>query len=121
MSKSGRPVSGFARPGTQSGRPSTVDAAVKTPRTATSRPVTTASGRYIRLGTASMVSEEPGVFINVNKLDLQKYAKRPALAKALFLYMIHVDNQTVKALELAANATEHQAFNDFWWKGSLRC
>ena len=41
MSQSGRPVSGFVRPGTQSGRPGTMEQAIKTPRTAhTARPVT---------------------------------------------------------------------------------
>ena len=52
MSQSGRPLSGFVRPGTQSGRPGTMEQAIKTPRTAhTARPVTSASGRYVRLGT----------------------------------------------------------------------
>lgn len=50
MSKGGRPVSGYLRPGTQGGRPSTVEAAMRG-RTATARPVTSASGRYVRLGT----------------------------------------------------------------------
>ena len=54
MSQSGRPVSGFARPGTQGGRPGTMEQAIRTPRTAhTARPVTSASGRYVRLGTVS--------------------------------------------------------------------
>ena len=54
MSQSGRPVSGFVRPGTQSNRPGTMEQAIKTPRTAqTARPVTSASGRYVRLGTVS--------------------------------------------------------------------
>ena len=34
MSQSGRPVSGFIRPGTQGGRPGTMEQAVKTSRTA---------------------------------------------------------------------------------------
>jgi tetratricopeptide repeat protein 8 len=116
-----------------------MEQAIKTPRTAAGRPVTTASGRYVRLGTvsqprasdivvnpcpfhlhhrqASMLQDESGAFINVAKLDLPKYAKRPALAKALFLYLLHVDEQPVKALELAAHATEHQEYQDHWWKG----
>ncbi len=52
MSQSGRPLSGFVRPGTQGGRPGTMEQAIRTPRTAhTARPVTSASGRYVRLGT----------------------------------------------------------------------
>lgn len=45
------------------------------------RPVTTASGRHVRLGTASMLTEPGGPFIDVSKLNLAKYASRPALAK----------------------------------------
>lgn len=47
----------------------------------TSRPVTTASGRHVRLGTASMLTEPGGPFIDVSKLNLGKYSQRPALAK----------------------------------------
>ena len=64
-----------------------------------------------------MVSEDNGVFINIAKLDLKKYSRRPALAKSLFLYLVHVEDQPVKALELAAHATEHEEFQDAWWKG----
>ena len=57
MSQSGRPLSGFVRPGTQGGRPGTMEQAIRTPRTAhTARPVTSASGRYVRLGTVSRVN-----------------------------------------------------------------
>ena len=56
MSQSGRPLSGFTRPGTQGGRPGTMEQAIRTPRTAhTARPVTSASGRYVRLGTVSLL------------------------------------------------------------------
>lgn len=52
LSQSGRPLSGFLRPGTVSGRPGTVEQALRTPRTAqTARPVTSASGRHVRMGT----------------------------------------------------------------------
>ena len=118
-SRTGRPVSGFVRPGTQAMRPGTVEAAVKAPRTATARPLTSASGRHVRLGTASMLSAEPGVFIDLGKLDLRKYARRPALAKALFGYILHVANDTVRALDLASHATEACDYEDWWWKAML--
>ena len=64
MSQSGRPLSGFVRPGTQSGRPGTMEQAIKTPRTAhTARPVTSASGRYVRLGTVSIQEYACDIFI----------------------------------------------------------
>ena len=46
-----------------------------------SRPVTTASGRHVRLGTASMLSEPDGPFVDLSKLNIQKYSQKPALAK----------------------------------------
>ena len=93
MSQAGRPVSGFLRPGTQSARPGTMDQAIRTARTArTARPVTSASGRFVRLGTASMLSQEDGVFINLQRLNMPKYASRPNLAKALFEYIFHHEN-----------------------------
>jgi tetratricopeptide repeat protein 8 len=55
LSQSGRPLSGFVRPGTLGGRPGTMEQALRTPRTATTaRPVTSASGRHVRLGTVSV-------------------------------------------------------------------
>lgn len=55
LSQSGRPLSGFLRPGTVVGRPGTVEQALRTPRTAqTARPVTSASGRHVRIGTVSV-------------------------------------------------------------------
>ena len=64
MSQSGRPLSGFVRPGTQGGRPGTMEQAIRTPRTAhTARPVTSASGRYVRLGTVSRVNPCHAEFI----------------------------------------------------------
>lgn len=57
VTQSGRPITGFVRPGTQGGRPSTMEQAIKTPRTAlTARPITSASGRYGRLGTVSYLT-----------------------------------------------------------------
>ncbi|CAH1791070.1 unnamed protein product [Owenia fusiformis] len=120
MSQSGRPLSGFVRPGTQGGRPGTMDQALKTPRTAsTARPVTSASGRYVRLGTASMLSNPDGPFINLGRLNFGKYAQRPNLAKSLFEYILHHENDVRNALELAAAATEACQYKDWWWKVQL--
>ena len=82
MTQSGRPLSGFARPGTST-RPGSgavsVDQAFKGSRPGTSRPATTL-GRQVRLGTASMQAD-PGGFINTERLDFRKYATRPPIAK----------------------------------------
>ncbi|KAM9777434.1 tetratricopeptide repeat protein 8 isoform 4-T4 [Neosynchiropus ocellatus] len=90
MTQSGRPITGFVRPSTQSGRPGTMEQAIKTPRTAsTARPITSASGRFVRLGTT------------------------------LFEYIFHHENDVRNALQLAAQATEHAQFKDWWWKVQL--
>uniref|UniRef100_A0A3Q2QWB3 Tetratricopeptide repeat domain 8 n=1 Tax=Fundulus heteroclitus TaxID=8078 RepID=A0A3Q2QWB3_FUNHE len=90
VTQSGRPITGFVRPSTQSGRPGTMEQAIKTPRTAsTARPVTSSSGRFIRLGTT------------------------------LFEYIFHHENDVKNALDLAAQATEHAQFKDWWWKVQL--
>lgn len=120
MSQSGRPLSGFIRPGTQGGRPGTMEQAMKTPRTATTaRPVTTASGRFVRLGTASMLSQPDGPFINLSKINFAKYVKRPNLSKALFEYIFLHENDVRNALQLAAMATEASGYKDWWWKVQL--
>jgi len=120
MSQSGRPLSGFVRPGTQGGRPGTMEQAIKTPRTAaTARPVTTASGRFVRLGTASMLSQPDGPFINLSKINFPKYGKRQNLSKALFEYIFLHENDVRNALNLAAVATEASQYKDWWWKVQL--
>ncbi|KAL0476904.1 tetratricopeptide repeat protein [Acrasis kona] len=116
--RDGRPVTGFARPGTGSARPTTgsqsVESAFSGSRPGTSRPVTQ-SGRFVRLGTASMRTEEGGPFIVADSLDLKKYAQRPALAKALCDYLLYFDHNAKKALELAAFAIRR----NWWWKARL--
>ena len=87
-------------------------------RPGTTRPVTT-SGRLVRLGTASILAEPGGPFINVDKLDLRKYAQRPALARVLCDYILHHDRNPKKAVELASLATVNAGFDDWWWKHRL--
>ncbi|EFJ39613.1 TRP protein for flagellar function [Volvox carteri f. nagariensis] len=127
MTGSGRPLTGFARPGTSS-RPTTsasgragtasLQQALRTAKPGTARPVTT-SGRFIRLGTASLASEPGGPFINVDRLDLRKYAARPLLARVLCDYLIYTEHNMKRALELCALATQVAEYQDWWWKARL--
>eukprot|EP00455_Lapot_gusevi_P018693 TRINITY_DN20242_c0_g1_i10.p1 TRINITY_DN20242_c0_g1~~TRINITY_DN20242_c0_g1_i10.p1 ORF type:complete len:501 (+),score=88.98 TRINITY_DN20242_c0_g1_i10:70-1572(+) len=119
MTNSGRPLSGFARPGTQSrGSSRDVNSAFQGNRPGTSRPVSVA-GRFVRLGTASLLSGNNGQFIVAEQLDLKKYVKRPALAKALCDYLLYVEHNPKKALELCAEATIYAEFKDWFWKARL--
>ncbi|ESN91534.1 hypothetical protein HELRODRAFT_156123 [Helobdella robusta] len=117
MTNSGRPVTGFVRPGTQSGKSNSLDQALKTPRTArTARPVSSATSRFVRLGTASMLTSADGPFINLSRLDFQKYASKLNVSKSLFEYIFHHENDVKNALELASLATKASSFKDWWWK-----
>ncbi|KAI8471721.1 MAG: TRP protein for flagellar function [Monoraphidium minutum] len=138
MSSAGRPITGFARPGTGAARPGTgaarpgttsgrgpgtagggaVQAAMRGAKPGTARPVTT-SGRFVRLGTASLAAEPGGPFINTERLDLRKYAARPNLARVLCDYIVYVDHDLRRALELAAAATQACGYEDWWWKARL--
>ena len=82
------------------------------------RPVTT-SGRFVRLGTASLQSEPGGPFVNLERINMQKYAARPAMAKALCDYIFHVEHNPKKAVELCAAATQVSNFKDWCWKARL--
>ncbi|XP_075007437.1 tetratricopeptide repeat protein 8 isoform X5 [Calonectris borealis] len=108
VTQSGRPITGFVRPSTQGGRPSTMEQAIKTPRTAlTARPITSASGKYVRLGTASMLTNPDGPFINLSRLNLAKYAQKPKLAKALFEYIFHHENDVKNEMNNISSAAEY--------------
>ena len=65
------------------------------------------------------MAEAGGAFINVDKLDLRKYAARPALATALCDYILYHDRNPKKAVELASLATVACGFEDWWWKERL--
>eukprot|EP01016_Furgasonia_blochmanni_P050532 TRINITY_DN7821_c0_g2_i4.p1 TRINITY_DN7821_c0_g2~~TRINITY_DN7821_c0_g2_i4.p1 ORF type:complete len:494 (-),score=70.15 TRINITY_DN7821_c0_g2_i4:38-1519(-) len=121
MSKSGRPLTGFARPGsnrpTSSSSGNRLDTALAGNRPGTTRPIT-AGGRYIRLGTASLQSMG-GQFIAVDKLNMKAIASKKAISKAICDYLIYVEHNPKKALELAAEATVVNNFNDWWWKVRL--
>ena len=120
--QSGRPVSGVVRPGSQAGQGG-MDSALKTPRTAkTARPVSAASGRHVRLGTASMLSQRDGPFINLARLNIGKYSKRSNIAKALFEYIFYHENSIREAMELASQAMQASKFEDWYWKVQMgRC
>lgn len=58
-------------------------------------------------------------FINLSRLNFAKYAEIPFLAKPLFEYIFHHENDLRNALQLASMATEACQFEDWWWKIQL--
>eukprot|EP00752_Nemacystus_decipiens_P006899 g6197.t1 len=129
MTSSGRPLTGFQRSGTgvrpMSGKAMDLTTAMAGSRPATSRPLTS-MGREVRLGTASMAASAGGgsgetgaPFIDSSRLDLRRYARKPSLAMVLADYLIFVERNPRKALDLAAEATALKEFKDWWWKARL--
>lgn len=126
VSQSGRPMTGFTRP--SSSRPVTGsntsirDALASSNNrrvgTGMSRPMTTL-GREVRLGTASLSSSSSGSLVDVDRLNIKKYAQRPGMGMALVDYLLYVEHNTRKALELCAEATQANDFKDWWWKARL--
>ncbi|CAF0774885.1 unnamed protein product [Adineta steineri] len=114
---SGRPITGMLRLGTQSTQGGkSMENALKTARTAaTARPITGATGRFVRLGTASMLSTPDGPFLQVGRLNLPKYAQKEAIARSLFEHLFHHANDIRTALQLAILANETFQNKDWWW------
>jgi tetratricopeptide repeat protein 8 len=128
VSSSGRPLTGFTRPGSSrpmSGATGDMRSALESSRrvgTASGgggRPMTTL-GREIRLGTASLTSQGAnGGLVNLSKLNIKKYAQKPGLSMILVDYMLYVEHNNRKALEMSAEATEYHNFSNWWWKARL--
>ena len=60
-----------------------------------------------------------GQFIAVDKLNMKAIANKKAISKAICDYLIYVEHNPKKALELAAEATVVSGYNDWWWKVRL--
>ena len=58
-----------------------------------------------------MLSTPDGPFINLARLDMSKYAAKPTLAKALFEYVFHHENdiRNVSRTSLQLNILELQS------------
>lgn len=126
MSQSGRPVTGFVRPSSSSRPLSGANSSANirealqssSRRTGTARPMTTL-GREVRLGTASLAASSTGALVDVEKINLKKYAGSTGLAMVLTEYLLYVEHNNRKALELCAEATREHDFKNWWWKSRL--
>lgn len=99
-----------------SGQTSVRDA-LQSSRGATSRPMTTL-GREVRLGTASLATGD-GRLVDTEKLNVRKYASKTGIAMILTEYLLYVEHNTRKALEMCAEATKESHFKSWWWKARL--
>ncbi|ETN81677.1 tetratricopeptide repeat protein [Necator americanus] len=118
-STAGRPLSGVIRPLT-SLRPGTMEQAVRTSRTArTARAVSSGSARQLRLGTASMAASADGPFVNLARLNVDKYAADPHVNRQLFEYVFYHEADIKTAHQIAAVATKTANYEDWYWKNQL--
>jgi tetratricopeptide repeat protein 8 len=121
VSQSGRPLTGFSRPSSSQstdGNGNIRDVLQSSRRAGTARPLTTL-GREVRLSTASLIGSSDGKLVNIEKLNVKSYASKAGLAMALVDYLLFVEQNTRKALDLCVEATKVNEFMDWWWKARL--
>jgi tetratricopeptide repeat protein 8 len=78
----------------------------------------TTLGREVRLGTASL-SGATGALVDVDKLNVKKYASKTGIAMVLTDYLLYVEHNVRKALEICSEATKNSEFKSWWWKARL--
>ncbi|VIO97918.1 Uncharacterized protein BM_BM6009 [Brugia malayi] len=118
-SSTGRPISGVLRPETHF-RPGTMEQILRTSRTSrTTHATSSSSARFTRLGTASMISEPNGPFVNLSRLNIDKYAIDPCVNRNLFEYVFYHEGDMKIAHQIAILATKNASNTDWYWKNQL--
>lgn len=54
-----------------------------------------------------------------DKLNAKNVAKKKHIAKAVVDYLIYVESNFRRALDIAAEATQHLNYSDWWWKARV--
>ena len=62
---------------------------------------------------------QSGEFIQADKINPHNLAKKRHIAKSVCDYLIYVDNNHRRALDIASIATELAGFEDWWWKARI--
>lgn len=78
----------------------------------------TTLGREVRLSTASLINN-PNSMVDIERLNIKKYAKNQSVATVLVDYLLYVQHNARKALEICAEATKENDFKNWWWKARL--
>ncbi|VDK80386.1 unnamed protein product [Litomosoides sigmodontis] len=119
VSSSGRPISGVLRPET-SVRRGTMEQTLRTSRTSrTARATSSSSARFTRFGTASMLSEPNGSFVNLSRLNIDKYAANPQVNRNLFEYVFYYEGDMRMAHQIAVIAANDASTTDWYWMKQL--
>lgn len=59
------------------------------------------------------------MFIQADKLNAKSIGKKKHIAKAVVDYLIYVESNFRRALDIASEATVAANFNDWWWKARI--
>jgi tetratricopeptide repeat protein 8 len=87
--------------------------------TASARPMTS-GGRQLRLGTASLANAgDDENFIVAERLNALNTAKKKHMAKAVTDYLIYVEGNFRRALDVASEALVIAKYEDWWWKARI--
>lgn len=57
--------------------------------------------------------------MDVEKLNVKKYASKTGIAMVLTDYLLYVEHNVRKALEICSEATKENDFKSWWWKARL--
>jgi len=91
VSNTGRPISGYSRPGTNrpvTGSKGALQNALSGNRPTTSARPVTSGGRYLRLGTASML-EQGDKFIVSEKLNPKNVSRVKSISRVFLIHKIN--------------------------------
>uniref|UniRef100_A0A915DCQ8 Tetratricopeptide repeat protein 8 n=1 Tax=Ditylenchus dipsaci TaxID=166011 RepID=A0A915DCQ8_9BILA len=116
----GRPLSGMVRPESRL-KTGSMEQTLRTSRiSSTARPISSSTARLARLGTASMMAQAEGLpFLNLARLNVDKYAADRSVNRYLFDYVFLHEADIKTAHQIAAIATKSAEFNDWYWKNQL--
>lgn len=116
ITSSGRPMTGVVRPGTMS-RVGTSSGSIV--RAGTGMRATTSGGRYLRVATASLQSINSNFSLDTKDINPKTIVKKKSVSKAVADYLFYVERNYKLILEICAEATVANNYNDWWWKYNL--
>lgn len=121
---SGRPLSGMQRPESRL-KTGNMEKLLRTSRTSrTARPLSSCTARQARLGTTSMIAQRDGQFVNLARLNIEKYARDRTVNRNLFDYVFlhEADVKTAQRIAMVALRStigNKEQENDWYWPNQL--
>lgn len=114
-------IHGFGRPQTGSGPDSRVSVGFGfvRPSSASPRPLTTTSNSESASLSTSDVMLGTRSILDAQTLNMKSIVSKNGIAIVMVDYLLQVERDPIKALELCAEATKSSNFNDWAWKARL--